>query len=156
MSIKICRIDDRLIHGQVITTWNNLYQIEQIIIIDNALVNDTIQKSVLNMSIPAHIKLHIFSSDKFLEVTKKTEIKKNTMLLFSSIFTVDEIVNGGFSVSKLNIGGMRLSLDRKQLTKAVSMNEEEVNIAKKLLKNGVNVEIQMVPSEKAIPLTEVI
>nr|WP_253214007.1 PTS sugar transporter subunit IIB [Tetragenococcus halophilus] len=65
MSVKFCRIDDRLIHGQVVTTWVNVHQIEQVIIVDETVSKDSIQSNVLKMSAPPNIKLHIFPLRNF-------------------------------------------------------------------------------------------
>ena len=47
--ICFCRIDDRLIHGQVVTTWVNVKKIEQIIVVNDKVAGDKIQKNILNM-----------------------------------------------------------------------------------------------------------
>ena len=52
MAIEFVRIDDRLIHGQVATTWVKKYDIEQIIIVNDKVAGDKIQQSVLKMSAP--------------------------------------------------------------------------------------------------------
>lgn len=156
MSVQFCRIDDRLIHGQVITTWVNIHRIEQIIILNEEVEKDTIQKSVLKMSSPPNINLHVFSPKKFLEIIKKNPIKKRTMLLFSSVFDVETILDGQFEIEKLNVGGMRLNEERERLTKAVSLTPSEKAVFQKILDQDIKVEIQMVPSDNALDLKEVI
>lgn len=156
MSVKFCRIDDRLIHGQVVTTWVNVHKIEQVIILNAAVEKDKIQSNVLKMSAPSNIKLHIFSPEKFLEVIKKNPITRNTMLLFSSPFDVEKLVDAGYEIPKLNVGGMRGNAERSQITKAVFVTPEERAVFKKLIAKGIDVEIQMVPNEAAVKMREVI
>ena len=154
MSVKFCRIDDRLIHGQVVTTWVNVHKIEQVI--NETVEQDKIQSNVLKMSAPPNIKLHIFSPKKFLEVTGKKAISRNTMLLFSSPFDVETLVDAGYEIPKLNVGGMRGNAERSQVTKAVSLTPAERETFKKLIAKGIDVEIQMVPSESIVKMSEVI
>ena len=52
MPINLARIDDRLIHGQVITTWVKNHDIEQILIINDKVAGDSVQQSVITMSAP--------------------------------------------------------------------------------------------------------
>lgn len=156
MSVKFCRIDDRLIHGQVVTTWVNVHKIEQVIILNEAVEKDKIQSNVLKMSAPANIKLHIFSPEKFLEIIKKKPVSRSTMLLFSSPFDVEKLVDAGYEIPKINVGGMRGNAERKQITKAVFLTEEERRVFQKLIGMGIDVEIQMVPSESAVKLREVL
>lgn len=156
MSVKFCRIDDRLIHGQVVTTWVNVHHIEQVIIVDETVSKDSIQSNVLKMSVPPNIKLHIFSPEKFLKVIQKSPISRNTMLLFSSPFDVERLVNSGYEIDNLNVGGMRGNEQRKKLTKAVSLTEEEKESFKHLLAKDIDIEIQMVPSEGITKMKEVL
>lgn len=156
MSVKFCRIDDRLIHGQVVTTWVNVHKIEQVIIINEAVEQDKIQSSVLKMSVPPNIKLHIFSPEKFLEIIDKNPITRATMLLFSSPFDVEKLVNAGYPIPKLNVGGMRGNETRYQITKAVFVTPEERKVFERLMALGMDVEIQMVPIEAPVKMSEVI
>ncbi|AXX65225.1 PTS mannose/fructose/sorbose transporter subunit IIB [Bombilactobacillus bombi] len=156
MTVKFCRIDDRLIHGQVVTTWLNVYKIEQVIIVNETVAKDKIQSKVLEMSIPSNVKLHIFSPDKFLRVTKKAPITRSTMLLFTNPFDVEKLIQNGFEIDKLNVGGMRGNDQRKQYTKAVFLTNDEKTAFERLIAQGVDVEIQMIPTNPAEKMSEVI
>ncbi|MGL5898419.1 MAG: PTS system mannose/fructose/N-acetylgalactosamine-transporter subunit IIB [Lactobacillaceae bacterium] len=156
MAVKLCRIDDRLIHGQVVTTWLNVANIEQVIIVNEAVAKDKIQSKVLEMSIPSNIKLHIFSPEKFLRITKQAPISRNTMLLFTNPFDVETLIQGGFKIEHLNVGGMRGNDQRKQYTKAVFLTDDEKTAFEQLITQGVDVEIQMVPSDPKEKMSEVL
>ncbi|GEN88443.1 PTS system mannose/fructose/N-acetylgalactosamine-transporter subunit IIB [Oceanobacillus sojae] len=156
MSVKFCRIDDRLIHGQVVTTWVNVHSIEQVIILNETVAQDKIQSNVLKMSAPSNIKLHIFSPEKFLEVIQKNPLSRNTMLLFSSPFDVEKLVNADYEIPSLNVGGMRGNAERTQYTKAVSLTPEEKASFERLLAKDIDITIQMVPSEARVKMNEVI
>lgn len=156
MGVVFCRIDDRLLHGQVVTTWLNVKQIEQVIIVDDNVANDKIQSNVLQMSVDSNIKLHIFSVNKFLKIVPNSTITRRTMLLFASPIAVDKIVSSGFKIDKLNIGGVRSNGKRKQYAKAVFLTEDEKNALQNLLRQGVDIEIQMVPTDGVEKFSEVI
>lgn len=156
MGVVFCRIDDRLLHGQVVTTWLNVKQIEQVIIVDDNVANDQIQSNVLQMSVDSNIKLHIFSVNKFLKIVPNSTITRRTMLLFASPIAVDKIVSSGFKIDKLNIGGVRSNGKRKQYAKAVFLTEDEKNALQNLLRQGVDIEIQMVPTDGIEKFSEVL
>ncbi|PXZ03990.1 PTS system mannose/fructose/N-acetylgalactosamine-transporter subunit IIB [Gilliamella apicola] len=152
MPINVARIDDRLIHGQVITTWVKNYDIEQVLVINNKVANDKVQQSVLTMSAPPGLKVLVFGVQEFIEILKKTTIKKRTMLLFTNSIDVDALVDGGLSLEKLNVGGMRMQDGRHQLSRAVSVTPEEEQAFRNLIAKNVVVEIQMVPKDPIIDL----
>ncbi|MHC5227100.1 PTS system mannose/fructose/N-acetylgalactosamine-transporter subunit IIB [Enterococcus sp. LJL99] len=154
--ICFSRIDDRLIHGQVVTTWVNMYNIEQIIVLNDKIANDTTQKNILAMAAPQGIKVKAFPVEKFAEIIKKTEITRRTMLLFSSSVDVLTSVQAGVPIDALNIGGMRYQEGRERLTKALSVTPTEKEAFQELLIKGLDITVQMVPNDEKINLKEVI
>lgn len=154
--ICFSRIDDRLIHGQVVTTWVNMYNIEQIIVLNDKVANDITQKNILAMAAPQGIKVKAFTIEKFTDVIRKTEITRRTMLLFTTSLDVVEAVNKGLVMKELNVGGMRYQEGRERLTKAVSVTPEEKQAFETLLDQGVTITIQMVPNDEKINIKEVL
>ena len=124
MAVRLVNIDDRLIHGQVATTWIKDYGIESVIIVNDAVANDPIQKSVAGLVVPG-IKVSIFGVDQFLDVLKKTTIKKVTMVLFTSPIDALKCKQNGFEFSEMNVSGMRFNDQRVRLHKNVSVTPEE-------------------------------
>ena len=152
MPINVARIDDRLIHGQVITTWVKNYDIEQVLVINDKVADDKVQQSVLTMSAPPGLKVLVFGVQQFIEILKKTPIKKRTMLLFTNSIDVNALVEGGLSLEKVNVGGMRMQDGRHQLSRAVSVTPEEEQAFKNLIAKNIPVEVQMVPKDPIVDL----
>lgn len=156
MPINLARIDDRLIHGQVITTWVKNHDIEQILIINDKVAGDSVQQSVISMSAPPELKVQVFGVQKFIEILKKAEIKRRTMLLFTNSVDVNTLVEGGLKIDKLNVGGMRMQEGRKSLSRAVAVTPEEEQAFRSLLASNIAVEIQMVPKDPIVELKTLI
>ncbi|AYM91300.1 PTS sugar transporter subunit IIB [Serratia fonticola] len=156
MPINLARIDDRLIHGQVITTWVKNHDIEQILIINDKVAGDSVQQSVITMSAPPELKVQVFGVQKFIDVLKKAEIKRRTMLLFTNSVDVHALVEGGLKIDKLNVGGMRMQEGRKSLSRAVAVTPEEEQAFKSLIAKNIAVEIQMVPKDPIVELKTLI
>jgi PTS system mannose-specific IIB component len=154
--ICFCRIDDRLIHGQVVTTWVNKYQIEQIIVVNDKVAGDAIQKNILNMAAPQGIKVHAFGVKQFAGIYQKNPIKRRTMLLFTTSTDVNELVKAGVPIEELNIGGMRFQEGREQISRALSVTPEERAAFVELLDAGMKITIQMVPNDEKVDLKGVI
>jgi len=156
VSIKLVRIDDRLIHGQVCSTWIGDYNIEQVLIINDKVSNDPVQKSVVGLAAPSGVRVLVFGVDQFIEVIKKNPIKKATLLLFTTSTDVLKVIKGGLEITKLNAGGMRYNETRKRLTKSISVTAEEENAFKEIINKGVEVFIQMVPKDDVIYMKDII
>ena len=148
MGVKLVRIDDRLIHGQVCSTWIGDYGIEQVLIINDKVSKDPVQKS--------GVRVLVFGVDQFIEVLKKNPIKKDTLLLFTTSTDVLKVVNGGLEIQKVNAGGMRYNETRKRLTKSISVTPEEESAFKELMDKGIEVFVQMVPKDDVVYMKDLI
>lgn len=154
--IVFSRIDDRLIHGQVVTTWINQHNVEQIIVLNDAVANDAMQKNILDMAAPQGIKVKAYTIERFCEVIKKTQITRRTMLLFTTSVDVLRAKELGLPITELNIGGMRKNDEREQLSRALSVTPKEREAFEQLMADGMDITIQMVPKDEKVKLEEVI
>lgn len=150
MAIELVRIDDRLIHGQVATTWTRNFDIEQILIVNDEAKNDPVQHAVANFAVPEGVKVMIFGVKQFAEVMKKSAIKKRTMLLFTNPLDIKFLVDEGLSISEVNAGGMRFREGRRRLEKAVSVTDEEHQAFLDLIEKGIHINVQMVPKDPRV------
>lgn len=152
-NIVLARIDDRLIHGQVMTAWIHELNVDEILIIDDATFKNSFLTSVMKSAIPSNIKLSIYDTDGGLEYIK--ESKSNLILLVKTPNIILELINNGVVINKLNVGGMGSKPGRSKLYRNISATEEEVHILKEINEKGTDVFIQVVPSDKRVMLEEV-
>ena len=140
--IKWIRIDDRLIHGQVASSWLSHTQVEQVIVVSDKVAGDDIQKSVLKMAAPG-VKVHVFTIEHFVEVYKKQPIKRPTMLILPETLTALALVKKGVDISYINFGGMRAKGTPHAFYYDLSFSDEELDALYELIGSGVKVEYQM-------------
>jgi fructose PTS system EIIB component len=156
VTIKLARIDDRLVHGQVATTWIRQFGIEQIIIISDIHAKDQVQSAVIQLAAPAGVRILMFEVEKFIDVYNSNPIKKATMLIYTNPFDVLKTIEGGVVIPYLNLGGMKFVPGKVQITKAVSLDENDRETFKKIIEKGVRIEVQMVPSDKKLLMEELL
>jgi fructose PTS system EIIB component len=156
MAIELVRVDDRLIHGQVVTTWVKQNKIEQILIINDQIRNDDVQKSVFDLMAPDGVVVRTFGVEEFATIYKKTTIKRRTLLLLTTPIDALTLVREMVRFDKLNLGGVKYTAERKQYTKSVSLTKQEVESLRELDKLGINIFVQMVPSDKEILLADLL
>ena len=141
MGIKLVNIDDRLVHGQVATSWVKSFGIESIIVVDDKAANDPIQKKIAGLAVPG-VQVNIFSVDKFLDIMTKTTIKKETMLLFGTPLSLLKVMKAGHKFDYVNVSGMRYNENRQRLQKNVSVTKDELNAFIEIINSGVEVYAQ--------------
>ena len=153
MSIKFIRIDDRLIHGQVVTAWIKNYQAKKILILDDDVAKDAFLINVLKMVKPSGVELIIEGCDHIDDLIRKfEEDEKNTVVLMKKPQTAKVLFEHGVVLRELNVGGMGANKYRQNLYKNVSASEEEVAVLKELENQGVRVYFQATPNDKQVDL----
>ena len=80
MAQNYFRIDDRLIHGQIVTAWCGHLKIGEIIAIDDALAANKMLQSIMLMGIPAQYKAHVVTSAEAKELFAQ-ESPKNRLFV---------------------------------------------------------------------------
>lgn len=157
MNIVLARIDDRLIHGQVVTTWAKETRCERIIVCNDEISRDTIRKTLLTQVAPPGITASVVDIDKTIRVYNNPKYAEaQALLLFTNPTDVLRLVEGGVGIKSVNIGGMSFKEGKKQITKAVSVNEQDVKAFQELHNRGVELEIRKVTSDSKVDLMSVL
>lgn len=155
MAIELVNIDDRLIHGQIVTSWVAKNNIESIIVVNDAVANDPIQKKVVGLAAPGK-KVSLFGIDQFVDILKTNEINRVTMLIFTTPIDVLRVVEAGVEIPVVNVSGMRFGDGRKRLRKNVSVTVEEEQAFKKLIELGVSVGAQTTLTDSRADMKELL
>lgn len=155
-NLVFTRIDDRLIHGQVVAAWLRSYDnVSHILVIDDKVRQDPFMHEMFSLLVPSGITIEIRSVDEAIEKFK-AGLDKPTMVIVKSPLTIKRLVDGGIEIPFVNIGGMGMTPGRKKLYQNISSSDEENEIIRELLKKGVKIEIQIVPSQKKVDITKVL
>lgn len=155
--IVMTRIDDRLIHGQVMTSWLNFTGANKIMIIDDDVAVDPFIKSVLKTCVPANIKLATFGIEKaFARLQKGFTEPDKVIILAKYPKTLHTLMKMGIKFDKINIGGMGVSGDRKKFYKNISASDEEKQMLKELIESGAKVEVQIIAEDQATDVSKLV
>ncbi len=150
MSVKLYRVDDRLIHGQVIEGWVPELKINEIAVVSDAINSDETRKSIMRFSVPEYVDLFFYSVEEAAErIERKENEDKSMLVLFSNLkdayYTLSKIKNVKF----LNIGGIHYSAGKNfSLGKAIFLSPEDCQYLKMIDALGVKIEGRGVPSEE--------
>ncbi|EOH91748.1 PTS system mannose/fructose/N-acetylgalactosamine-transporter subunit IIB [Enterococcus pallens] len=151
MKIELARIDDRFIHGQVLTKWVKLRPVERIIVVSDAVASDEMRKTLVLSVAPSNIKASAVSVDKMARAYKSPKYADaKAMLLFENPEDIVRLVKQGVDIKEVNVGGMRFETDRKQITKAVSVKESDIKAFNELDQLGVKLELRQLPGDQSV------
>lgn len=157
MIIKLARIDDRLIHGQVATVWSRESGVSRIIVVSDEVSKDKVRVMLLKQVAPTGIKVSVVDTAKAKRVYDNPKYKNDkVMLLFTNPTEVLKVINLGVDIKSVNIGGMSFQDGKKQITKAVCVNEEDIKSFLELDKLGIELEVRPVPNDKKKSLMKIL
>jgi len=157
MGMVLVRIDDRLIHGQVVESWMKFLKINHVVVVNDFVASDQMQKALFSMAVPDHTKVTILTIAQAKEAILDGQFEgERAMLLLASPGDVLNLINGGVKIREVNVGGMHYSPGKKQILKAISVSEEEVRTFQELDRIGVHLEARMIPDDEKIDVMEII
>lgn len=145
--IVLARIDDRLIHGQVMTAWLQFTGGNHIVIVDDATAGDEFTKSIMSMAVPSGIKLSILGIDDGAALLANVPDGHKIIVLAKEPQTYLSLIEKGVKFGEIIIGGMGARKDRKTFHKNISASEEEKEAFRKIIGNDVKMKIHVIPDQ---------
>lgn len=154
MTISLMRIDDRLIHGQVATSWAKAVKCEAIFAVSDEVAQDELRKNLLLQIAPEHLKAYVIPVEKAIKVYHNPKYaSRHVLWLVTKPEDIVRLIEGGVKIDKVNVGGMTYKDGNKQLSDAITVGKADVAAFRKLLDLGVELSMQKVASNPRVELT---
>lgn len=155
MNIVLARIDDRFIHGQVVTRWVKSFPAERIIVVSDSIAADEMRKALLISVAPPEMKASVVTVDKMIRAWHSEKYRDTTaILLFARPGDALRLVEGGVKIDSVNVGGMIFEEGRQQITRSVSVAPEDIAAFRQLNAQGVSLELRQLPSDSPMNLMD--
>ena len=140
------RVDDRLIHGQVIVGWVGLRNVSAIWIVDDFVATNTMMLNIFKFAAPPGIKLIAMTIDEASERLKKLDEGKDRILLIAKVpQTLVRLMEMGYMPDDVNFGAMAHKPNSVKVGSQTELTQEEAEAAEKLYQAGAHVWILLVP-----------
>jgi mannose/fructose/N-acetylgalactosamine-specific phosphotransferase system component IIB len=157
MDIALVRVDNRLVHGQILEAWIPYLKASCIAVVDDQVALDFFQETVIRMAVPREVQVIISGLKEFAETYSFTQGHgKKTILLFSTVSAALTVYRLGFRFIKLNIGNVYNEDCRLCCTPSVLLSGTDVNDIKSLHAEGVQIELRRVPKEKPLDFYDIV
>ncbi len=157
MEIQLFRIDDRLIHGQVVIGWASYLNSKAIVLCDDSVCANEWEKELYLSIVPGDLKASVVTIKQLAgQLTNGKADFSKTIILMSSPFALEQLIAEGAQVKRVNVGGIHFKEGRHELLPYLYLNEKEEAAFRHLMDLGVYFYCQDVPSAKAIPLQKIL
>lgn len=148
MAIVAARIDGRLIHGQVANLWTTKLGITRIMVVDNEIVGNDLEKTALKLATPTGVKLSILPVEKAAaNILAGKYDSQRLMIVARRPEQFLGLVEAGVPLELLNVGNMSQTDETRSITRSINVVDKDVEEFKKLHERGVKLTAQMVPND---------
>ena len=150
-NIVLARVDDRLIHTEILTLWVPEVRANRIIIVDDVVAKDKFRSKVIKEMAPQGLIIHVYGIDRATEKLKEAPSfdGERVIVIAESPLVFEELIKRGIKINQLNIGGMGIRGERKAVARRVACDTMEMEAIHELIKKHVHVYFQTVPTRSS-------
>lgn len=155
--IKLLRVDDRLIHGQVAVSWTSFLGADTIVVANDKAIDDKMMQMAFNMAKPPQVILSIKSLKGAVAVINNPKHEERSMFVVTaSAEDALYLTENCSSIANVCLGGMRQAPGKKMIERQIYLDDADIQAVKKIHELGRNVYLQAVPTEKKLSFEEII
>jgi PTS system mannose-specific IIB component len=148
MLLRWFRVDDRLIHGQVVVAWRDYLRYDTILIVDDELAGDPYLRDVLCLAAPAGVKVGVHTTTEAVSVLIAPAFGQ--IVLLKRPETALALVEAGVPLPQLNVGNLAAAPGSRRVVGSISLTPAHVLTLDALAGHGVRVTFQATPDDPAL------
>jgi mannose/fructose/N-acetylgalactosamine-specific phosphotransferase system component IIB len=156
MTLTLVRVDDRLIHGQVVAIWLKALNARRIVIVDDRTARDEFLREVITLSAPPGVPVEVLDvesgTQRVLDLVADPE---PVFVLVRTPIVALHLREAGVEFPLLNVGGLGAGPTRKPLYRNISANPEELEAMRRLESMGTSVELRIVENDRPVAFRSV-
>jgi len=149
----VVRVDDRLIHGQILYGWIPVWKADQVWLADDYVANNEDEKKIYSGQLSGSIEGGVLNiRDAIKRFTGSSDKKCRILLIVKSCEDLAELIKGGLCPNEAHLGNISSSKNRKSFNENVALGNKEEAILKTLYDKGIEVVIRDLPGSEPISL----
>ena len=145
------RVDNRLIHGQIVENWLPYLNVGVIVVANDQLVQDELQQEIIRLAVPKGIRLAFCAVQRILETLNASWSEgngKTFLIIFDSCSDARRAVQAGLPVSRLNIGNIHYELGKQQICDHIALSREDIQCLRFFEQKGVRLDFRCLPNRQ--------
>lgn len=154
MGVTLLRVDDRLIHGQVVEGWVPYLKVDLVIVVSDTAASDEIQTALMKMALPSSVGLLVLPVSEAAAALGSPQIAaRSALVLVPGPSEALALVEKGVVVDRINVGGLHYTVGKVQLGRALFLDEKDRLALRALAAKGVRLEGRALPADAEEDLT---
>jgi PTS system mannose-specific IIB component len=152
--IILYRVDDRLVHGQVVEGWVPALGAEELAVVSDEIAADEMRRVIMRFATPEGVDLKIMTvAEAAAYLPEAEKSPRKVLLLLPGLREAVQLLEKGVNIASLNIGGMHYSAGKNfSIGKAIFLNDQDCAALKTLSSAGIKIEGRGVPTDSPLDL----
>ncbi len=151
--IVLLRIDDRLIHGQVVVGWAAALAPDRIVLADDEVAADEWERNLYAAAAGPEFKVSVLSLKEAADQLRGGVFdRERVIVIVREPRSVAELMRLGLEVREVNVGGLHFRPGADKLADGVFLNDEERAVLRGLVKQGVKLDGRALPTSDPVTL----
>ncbi|WP_313577913.1 PTS galactosamine transporter subunit IIB [Lacrimispora sp.] len=147
-NILLTRIDNRLVHGQVGVTWTMSLGANLILVADDESSENELSQQLMTATADSSgAGIRFFTIAKTIAIIGKASAKQKIFIVCKTPQVVQQLIEGGVPIKEVNVGNMHFEKGKRQISKKVYVNDDDMASFAAIKNAGVNLYIQDVPGD---------
>ena len=148
MAIALLRVDDRLVHGQVVEGWLPTLKADLIVVVSEAAAADPVQAALMKMAMPSTVGLLVLGINEAVHALSSPQMAaRRALVLVPGPAEALALLKKGVAVDRVNVGGLHFTIGKVQLGRALFLDEKDKDALREIAARGVRLEGQPLPSD---------
>ena len=143
--LKLVRVDDRLLHGQIICAWVPFIQADSLVVASDEAAKDALVSEIIEACGQDCIKVNVKSVDETVGFLSDSSIDERVILVVGDLKDAMRIYRAGVKFASINLGNIHHENDGRVLTPSVIVNNEDEAVIAGFRGLGVEIDIRDVP-----------
>jgi PTS system N-acetylgalactosamine-specific IIB component len=153
VSVVLARVDDRLVHGQVVEGWVPHVSADVVVVASDKIFLDQGRCRLLTLIVPDHLGIMIVPLRKLHQLLHDM-VASNVILLFEDLDDVLAVLDMGVNLERVNVGNLHHLRGGIEVTPSVYLNRKDLDMVRNLVGKGIKVEAREVPDSKPFDLLD--
>ena len=158
MPIDLFRIDERLLHGQVVVGWGRRLEIAYYVVVDDLLVESDWEQELYASGLPSGTDTYFVSvTDAIRDFPKLDALPGRGALVTRGTSAMRQLADAGLLADRrVNIGGLHAEIGRRRVLDFVFLRPEEAEELRRIGRQARSVSARDLPTSRAVPLGEML
>ncbi|MEP6589811.1 MAG: PTS sugar transporter subunit IIB [Gemmatimonadota bacterium] len=148
MSLVLCRVDDRLVHGQVVIGWGRPLAARFIVLVDDGVRASAWEQDLYRMAVPEGIEIVFASAEEAIAALPTWDADVRPGILLTGDLATMAVLHAAAPtiVQRINLGGIHHRADRHERLRYLYLSDAEETLLARLQASGAEVIAQDLPT----------